>query len=72
VHIISTKTVPRTSFPCSSCTFIGEQAFHIERERKREGGTCSIVIVSDPPPPYAMDEDFHKGIFGLEFMIQNF
>jgi len=41
-------------------------------ERKRESATCSIVIVSDPPPPYAMDEDFHKGLFGLEFIIQNF
>jgi hypothetical protein len=48
-----------------------ESKLFILRERKRESATCSIVIVSDPPP-YAMDEDFHKGLFGLEFMIQNF
>jgi hypothetical protein len=49
-----------------------ESKLFILIERKRESATCSIVIVSDPPPPYAMDEDFHKGLFGLEFMIQNF
>jgi hypothetical protein len=48
-----------------------ESKLFILRERKRESATCSIVIVPDPPP-YTMDEDFHKGLFGLESMIQNF